>query len=217
MTARRSAERFDLAVVGAGIVGLATALAGCPAGLAGRRDRSRRPGQRRLGAQFRFCHGDRTGARTDVDARAAQPRGLARGGRRSRHSGHAHGSVDDRAPAGVRWRTGSIHGDRNGRGMPSAESGGGTAPLSAACGAGHAGRSGEHDRIARRVAGGDPAPRKLAGQRAWRHVPAPGHRDLDRDAAACTPRAARCRRSGWRYAPATISTVCMRTVSAPTH
>src|ERR1019366_9762964 len=33
MTARRSAERFDLAIVGAGIVGLATALAGVRRGL----------------------------------------------------------------------------------------------------------------------------------------------------------------------------------------
>ena len=53
---------FDLAVVGAGIVGLALRPGGGAARQAGGGDRPRRPGQRRLGAQLRLHHRHRPGS-----------------------------------------------------------------------------------------------------------------------------------------------------------
>ena len=80
-------------------------------------DRPRRPGERRLGAQFRLRHRDRPAARAMLGARHALARRLGRGGAAGRHPRSAPGARRRRAAGRVARRARSLHGDRDGRGV----------------------------------------------------------------------------------------------------
>ena len=89
--AHELSRHFDLAVVGAGIVGLAHALAAARRGLRVVVDRPRARGDRRVGAQFRLRHRHRPAARRMLAARPALARRLAGGGAAGRHRDRAGG------------------------------------------------------------------------------------------------------------------------------
>ncbi len=132
---RRAAEQFDLAVVGAGIVGLATALAGARRGMYGSLSSIAMPrpmapsirnfgfiitvtGQER-GPMWRRARQGRD-VWCDVAAAANIP---------ILHTGLW---IETARPPGIGGRAGRLHGDGNGCGMPSSERVGGAAQMPSA-------------------------------------------------------------------------------------
>ena len=133
----------------------------------------------------------------------------------SRHCDRAHRSLDGRAASGIRSRTGGVHGDRDGRGLPPAEPRRRRGAVARSCRR----RNWRRCSRARSSCGSSRARRSRAwrpwlASRARRHLHA-RYRGTRRSICPTSiPRAAECRRSAWRFARATISPACIRTVSS---